>query len=110
MIRWAVAAVVLGALLASCGRATPVAVIHVVPGSSGPSYRPGVLRLSVGSEATWVNEDPRRVCTVTSAANTFGSRFLRYGERYTLRFNAPGTYRYFCENDRTARGEVVVNP
>lgn len=108
VIQSVVAAAVLSVVLASCGQAVAIAVVRIVPGISGPSYRPALVRIVVGTEVTWINEDRQRVCTVTAVDNNFGTRFLRYGQRYTLRFNAPGTYRYFCENDRRARGEVIV--
>ncbi len=55
-----------------------------------------------------MNEDPTKLHTVTARDDSFGSAFLSQGQRYTVRFNQPGVYRYFCDIHPTMVGQVDV--
>ena len=71
-------------------------------------YNPSVLHIYAGDTVTWINEDPNLLHTVTARDDSFGSGFLGDGQRYTVRFNRPGTYRYFCDIHPSMVGEVDV--
>ena len=68
---------------------------------------PAVLQVAAGTTVTWVEHDTR-LHTVTARDDSFGSWFLGDGQRYTVRFNRPGAYRYFCDVHPSMVGEVDV--
>jgi plastocyanin len=70
-------------------------------------YAPTALEVPVGASVTWVNADDEPH-TVTSATGAFSSRGLDHEEHYSVRFTAPGTYRYFCALHPRMTGTVVV--
>ncbi len=89
-----------------CGASPPVHD-HAVT-ITGAGYIPSVLHINAGDTVTWINEDADRLHTVTARDDSFGSWFLGDGQRYTVRFNRPGTYRYFCDIHPSMVGEVDV--
>jgi plastocyanin len=71
------------------------------------SFTPAKTSVRVGTTITWTNHDdvPH---TVVSTNRTFKSPALDTDGRYSYRFDAPGTYKYFCSLHPTMTGEVVV--
>ncbi len=71
-------------------------------------YDPSALTVAVGSSLTWVNtgELPH---TVTARDGAFDSGFLMSGDTWTRRFDAVGTFEYFCtlHPEMVATVEVV---
>ena len=65
------------------------------------------LSVPVGTTVTWVNRD-EEPHTVTSTAGAFASPGLDNGERFTYRFDTPGTYVYYCAFHPHMRAQVVV--
>jgi 3',5'-cyclic-AMP phosphodiesterase len=71
------------------------------------SFRPGTLSVPVGSTITWSNRDdvPH---TVVSTEQKFKSPVLDTDQRFSYRFDAAGTYKYFCSLHPRMTGQVVV--
>ena len=71
------------------------------------SFSTPSLTVAVGTQVTWVNRDdiPH---TVTSEDGVFRSKALDTDDKYTFKFEKPGTYHYFCSIHPKMTGEVVV--
>ena len=73
------------------------------------SFGPAALTVSVGSTVTWTNRDdiPH---TVVSADDpkVFKSKVLDTDEKFSFKFDKPGTYSYFCSIHPKMTGKVVV--
>ena len=71
------------------------------------SFDPPVLSIPAGTGVTWINHDdiPH---TVTSTNQAFGSPVLDTDDRFTYRFDQPGTYRYFCKLHPHMSGTIEV--
>jgi plastocyanin len=71
------------------------------------SFQPSPTTVAVGSSITWTNRDdvPHNV---VSTEQKFKSPVLDTDERFTHRFDAPGTYPYFCSLHPRMTGQVVV--
>jgi plastocyanin len=73
------------------------------------TFDPAKLSVPAGTAVTWVNHDdiPH---TATNAANLFGSPVLDTDDRFTFRFDRPGTYSYFCKLHPHMSGTIEVTP
>jgi plastocyanin len=71
------------------------------------SFAPAELTVSPGTEVTWVNKDDEAHTVVTSG-NTFKSKALDTGEKFSFTFHDPGTYEYFCSIHPNMKGKVIV--
>ncbi len=71
------------------------------------TFSPNTLTVTVGMTVTWINQDdtPHRVASVDKV---FASDALDTGDRYTYRFTAPGTYRYYCSIHPKMTATIVV--
>jgi amicyanin len=71
------------------------------------SFSTPSLTVKAGTEVTWVNRDdiPH---TVASDDGVFRSKALDTDDKYSFKFEKPGTYRYFCSIHPKMTGEVVV--
>jgi 3',5'-cyclic-AMP phosphodiesterase len=71
------------------------------------SFTPGVTSVAVGSTITWTNRDdvPHNI---VSTERKFKSPVLDTDEQFSHRFDAPGTYTYFCSIHPVMTGHVVV--
>jgi len=77
---------------------------------SGFAFRPDVLFITAGDTVTWTNRDSAQhsVVFLTGLGQTenFG-----LGQSSSLRFIAPGTYKYICGlHGQSMSGMVVVGP
>ncbi len=77
---------------------------------SGFAFRPDVLFITAGDTVTWTNRDSAQhsIVFLTGLGQTesFG-----LGQSASLRFIAPGTYKYICGlHGQSMSGVVVVNP
>jgi plastocyanin len=77
---------------------------------SGFSFKPDVLFITAGDTVTWTNRDSAQhsVVFLTGLGQTenFG-----LGQSSSLRFIAPGTYKYICGlHGQSMSGTVVVSP
>ena len=73
------------------------------------NFKPRELTVPVGATVTWVNQDdvPH---TATSAASprVFDSKALDTDDKFSFKFNKPGTYRYYCKIHTHMTGTVIV--
>ena len=71
------------------------------------SFSTPSLTVKAGTEVTWVNRDdiPH---TVASDDGVFRSKALDTDDKYSFKFEKPGTYRYYCSIHPKMTGEVVV--
>jgi plastocyanin len=71
------------------------------------SFAPATASVPVGTTITWTNRDdvPHNV---VSTEHKFKSPVLDTDEQFSHRFDAPGTYEYFCSIHPRMTGRVVV--
>jgi plastocyanin len=71
------------------------------------TFAPGTVNVTVGSTITWTNHDsvPHNV---VAADRRFTSPVLDTGGQYSHRFDAAGTYAYFCSLHPRMTGRIVV--
>jgi plastocyanin len=77
------------------------------------AFAPAELRISAGTEVTFTNGD---TAPHTATAGTdeepmperFDTGLLQPGESFSVRFDEPGTYAYFCERHPPMTGVIVV--
>jgi plastocyanin len=72
------------------------------------AFAPEELSVAVGTEVTWVNNDPDLPHTATSDDDVFDSGNLTEGDEFSFTFDEAGTFSYFCQVHPTMRGTVVV--
>lgn len=75
------------------------------------TFEPDEIVLKAGGKVTWVNSsemathtstaDPKKAAEAANVelppgAKPWNSRFMDAGEEFSLTFDEPGTYRYFC--------------
>jgi plastocyanin len=97
--------------------AAMVADISAVSAAEGPTgeevqikdfmFEPVSLSVKSGSVVTWTNKDDGPH-TVASDAGLFRSGALDTGERFTFKFDKPGTYHYVCSVHPKMVGTIVV--
>ena len=71
------------------------------------SFGPQELIVSPGTTVTWTNRDdiPH---TVVSTDKVFKSKVLDTDEKYSYKFDKPGSYPYFCSIHPKMTGKVTV--
>src|SRR5262249_31651443 len=71
------------------------------------SFAPQTTAVAVGATVTWTNRDdvPHNI---VSTQQKFKSPVLDTDERFSHRFDTPGTYPYFCSIHPKMTGQVVV--
>jgi plastocyanin len=77
-------------------------------------FEPKVLEVAVGTQVVWTNGDEIEH-TVTSgngdeADGSFGGTLAGKGTTFSLKFEQPGVFSYFCDRHHFMRGEVRVTP
>ena len=85
---------------------TQTAAAHEV-GMANFNFTPVAASIPVGATVTWTNHDdvPHNV---VSTDRRFKSPVLDTDARFSYRFDAPGTYNYFCSLHPRMTGRVVV--
>jgi plastocyanin len=71
------------------------------------TYQPSLLGVTAGTTVRWTNDDPV-VHTVTARDGSFDSGVMRPGDVFSLVFETPGRYDYFCAIHPGQAGSVVV--
>ena len=71
------------------------------------SFAPAASSIQAGTTITWTNKDDVRH-NIVSTNRTFKSPVLDTDERFSYRFDAPGTYDYFCSLHPKMTGRIVV--
>lgn len=86
------------------------------PAEGGPAtlqmtdndYSPRSLTVKPGTEVTWRNTG-RAPHTVTARDNSFDSGIAKSGASFTRRFDAVGTFAYFCTLHPGMEGTILVS-
>jgi amicyanin len=73
-------------------------------------FSPAELKISVGSNVTWVNRDttPHTATSDSGGKGGISSTILENGDRYTKQFMTVGTYPYHCNFHNSMKGKIVV--
>jgi plastocyanin len=73
------------------------------------AFGPDTLTVAAGTTVTWTNHDDEPH-TVVSGDNPrlFKSSALDVGDKFSFKFDKPGTYTYFCSIHPHMTGTVVV--
>ena len=71
------------------------------------SFTPAMAAVAAGATVTWTNRDdvPHNV---VSLEQKFKSPVLDTDQQFSHRFDAPGTYKYFCSIHPRMAGQIVV--
>ena len=70
-------------------------VHHVKIFDSFPGYDKSTLKIKVGDTIVWTNVGEVDH-TVTSSDNDFNSGPMQPGQTYSMQFNTPGIFNYYC--------------
>jgi plastocyanin len=70
-------------------------------------YLPEPFVVQRGTTVTWTNED-RTPHTATATDGAFDSGYLGQGDSYSLTFDSPGTFAYFCAYHPRMRATITV--
>jgi len=73
----------------------------------GSQYVPNPLVVARGTTVTWTDEDSTPH-TVTATDRAFDSGYLGQEDSFSLTFDSPGTFDYFCVYHPRMRGTVIV--
>jgi len=112
MMRTAIAAAVLGAIVGS-GLAGGVVIATAQSAASAVSidnftFTPEKLTVKAGTKVTWTNKDdiPHGIAATDNAFSR--SNALDTDDSYSFTFTTPGTYQYFCYVHPHMTGTIVV--
>ncbi len=120
MLKVVVCAVVVAMAGWAVGKGTHLfAAAKVAAPASGPangpvevkidnySFMPGDLTVAAGTTVTWVNHDdvPH---TVRSVDGAIRSKALDTDDKFSMTFDKPGTYEYFCSVHPKMTAKVIV--
>jgi plastocyanin len=72
------------------------------------SFTPSTLTVSAGTEVTWTNHDDIPHTVVSDDRSTFKSRALDTDEKFSFKFDKPGTYPYFCSIHPKMTAKIIV--
>lgn len=72
------------------------------------AFVPEGVTVSVGETVTWRNLTPSTTHTVTSPDDAWVSQTLGGGETFSVTFDQPGTYGFFCTIHPSMVGAVEV--
>ena len=113
MMRSAIAAAVLGAVIGSgLAGGVLVARAQTAPATTVSidnfTFNPQKLTVKAGTTVTWTNKDdiPHGIASANSAFSK--SRALDTDDSYSFTFTTPGTYQYFCYIHPHMTGTIVV--
>jgi plastocyanin len=104
-VRNFVAMALLGGLFALRSGATDAETIEVF--AKNFMFTPASVTIKAGTTVTWVNLDDEPH-TIFSDAGLFRSSALDTQERFSFKFDQPGTYHYLCSIHPRMLGTVVV--
>ena len=74
----------------------------------GSAYSPATITVTSGTTVTWTNKEGI-IHTVTSNNELFDSGDIGNNGTYSFKFNAAGTFSYYCKLHPTMTATVVVN-
>jgi len=81
----------------------------VTVGAYDDYFRPKTVNVQPGTTVRWVNNG-KHIHTVTSKDGRWDSGDIPPGASYTVTFQRPGTYPYYCRHHMQMEGTVVVGP
>ena len=91
--------------------------ISIVPGASAPNnpkfYDPISVNVAVGTTVTWTNNDATLHTAVSGDPSSgpsgiFDSGYLAKGKTFEHKFDAAGTFDYYCTLHPFMIGQIVV--
>lgn len=85
--------------------AQPTTTINI--GASDDYFEPGMVKVQPGTTVKWVNKG-QHTHTVTSKEARWDSGDLPPGAVYSVTFETPGTYSYYCRHHKGMLGTIVV--
>lgn len=123
--RFILAGVLLGSTaLAACGggsgseslpAASAPAAATVTPSAgavkasiSGFAFAPKQLKVRVGQQITWTNQDSAAHTVTATSGAKFDSGTVAQGASFTWKATKPGTVEYFCAIHPSMTGTIVV--
>jgi len=73
-------------------------------------FSPATLTVNPGTTVTWTNQDTAQHNVVPDEETSFfkAGELLAKGESYSVTFDEPGTYTYYCGPHPNMRGTIVV--
>jgi plastocyanin len=72
------------------------------------SFGPASITVPAGTDITWVNRDDIPHTVVSEDKTTFKSHPLDTDEKFSFKFDKPGTYTYFCSIHPKMTAKVIV--
>ena len=72
------------------------------------AFSPKRLQSRLGTEVKWTNEDAPGHTVLSDDGTTIKSPTLNKGESFSMVFNTPGTYTYYCSIHPSMKGTIVV--
>ena len=95
-------------LIAGCNE-TPTDTQDAVVNLLGQTFDPATVNLDAGAEVTWVNNNSIEH-NITPRNHTYweARTLTTTGERFSVKFDAPGTYEYECTIHPGMEGVVNV--
>jgi plastocyanin len=77
---------------------------------SGFAFNPAVTAVAAGTTVTWTNLDafPHTTTSDVGSSDPWDSGSLGQGAIFTMTFNSPGSYGYFCTIHPGMTGTVIV--
>lgn len=71
------------------------------------SFMPGDITVKAGTTVSWVNHDdvPH---TVRSTGDLFKSKALDTEDKFSFKFDKPGTYEYYCSVHPRMTAKIIV--
>jgi plastocyanin len=102
-------ALILGLASAASGATPPAAEAAVLV--QGFSFQPPEVAIAAGGSVTWtLGSDPEQHTVTPREEGTFtSSGQLFTGDTFTVTFDQPGTFEYFCTLHPTMVGTVAVS-
>lgn len=84
---------------------------QVIVAIRGFAFAPAEVRVRPGTRVVWVNCETSTTepHTTTSDDGVWNSPLLQRGDRFTVTFDAAGSYPYHCMPHPSMRGVVVVD-
>jgi plastocyanin len=62
----------------------------------GYAYHPGNISVPRGAQVTWVNDDNVDHTATEKDNAAWDTQIIRNGASKTIKFDSPGTFRYYC--------------
>jgi plastocyanin len=97
------------ALVLFCGQAVLAEADHSNVGIDNFAFTPDVLTVKPGTTITFENHDdiPHLVVAVDGK---YRSKALDTNDKFSIAFDKPGEYAYFCGLHPTMKGKIIVAP